>query len=104
MKLELLYSSILIITAIGVIIYFTINKNNSSNESINVDTVYINSLVDKNASIQDSLTLIIDSLVLNKSIRDTTIIINKYEKAKDGIIVISNDSLYQLIFAKTEHL
>jgi len=52
----------------------------------------------------DTLNKTIDSLQAIDKIRDTIIITERYEEAKDGVIFVTNDSLNKLIFFCTDHL
>ena len=64
----------------------------------------LDSLINKQYYLEDSITQLIQEKEKNSNISDTIIIIKKYEYLKDGVVNLPNDSIYKLIFARTEHL
>jgi hypothetical protein len=93
---------------LGVIIYnaYRCNADTFNNiDSINNKDVLlyrVDSLKNKYCLLEDSINNLIDSLDEIDKIKDTVIIINKYENIKNNITYISDDSLYKIIFTGTE--
>ena len=76
----------------------------SIQEEVIHDHIVIDSLNTAHVQYKDSIKQVLDSLSQENKIKDTIIILEKYEAAKDGVSFVCNDSLNKIIFKGTGHL
>jgi len=73
-------------------------------DNFQYNSAVIDSLMNNQYVLEDSIGKLIQEKEKNSNVSDTIIIVKKYEYLKDGVVNLPNDSIYKLIFTRTEHL